>query len=136
MPNRIDELFSPERLRRSWNSGTGSSAAKREDGQGEYGQEDKQSEKSQSEKSQKGVRPGAQRIGHEFHYLKRLIDQQFPGERGYALNLMMEELRALLTLRFPQIGEPEALEADQSALNAAIEKVLNQIEDLVEAFEL
>ena len=71
----------------------------------------------------------------ELDRLRSLIVQRFPDEQSYALNIMLDELRGLLEKRFSQAEETKS-EADNTATNLAIEEVLNQIEDLVEAMEL
>ena len=109
LTNKIDQLLSPERLRGRW----------------------QRAEKKVAEPD------GAEAEEHSalqiFVQLKRLIEERFQGDDVVALNLLLEGLETHLVQRFPETGEaPE----DQEALDLAINETLNQIEDLVEAFQL
>ena len=115
MTDRFDDLFSPERLRRHWQQPEDTGAERDED-------------KTAPAESQ-GV------IG-VFNRLHSRINQRFPGKQGEALNVMLEELQELLVKRFPQTGDAEVSEQDKEALNFAIQELLNDVEDLVEALEL
>ena len=109
MSDKIDELLSPKRLRGRWQR------AEKKVGEANGAVAEEQ---------------GALRI---FAQLKRLIEERFQGDDTVALNLLLEELEAHLVPRFPETGEAPV---DQKALDSAINEILNQIEDLAEAFEL
>jgi len=115
MAKNIDEIFSPERIRRNWN------------------QVDEKAGKHNEPKSPLSVFSNAMA---EFDRLRGLIHQRFPGEQSYALNVMMKELHGLLVKRFPEAEDKKISQEDTLAFNQAVEEVLNQIEDLVEALEL
>jgi len=148
MPNRIDELFSPQRLRRTWNrrmwnqpacAGTnvnadGSGAASRRgadeeryassvsaDGSGAASWRGADEERyASSEALPAGPQQG---IKPEFDRLTRLIRQRFPGKQGEALDIMLENLHKLLTQRFPQTGKTAVpKEAAASEDKAAVPK--------------
>lgn len=109
MTNKIEDLLSPERLRGRWQR-----------------DEKKVSESDRAEaEEQSALQLHAQ--------LKCLIVERFQGDEAEVLNLLLEGLKALLVQRFPETGDaPE----EKDALDLAIHKALNQIEDLVEAFEI
>ena len=113
--NRIDEIFSVKQLRKSWAQAGDIS--------------EKQHEKDI-------IQPDYQIVMSVFEDLSAMINRRFANEQGEALNLMMEELKDLLLQRFPKTKDADSGENDPAVLDAAIGEALNQIEDLVEAFEL
>ena len=115
MTDNLDDIFSPERIRRHWQ------------------QPDETGAEPDEEKKVAGESQGAMAI---FHRLHGLINQRFPGEKAEPLNVMLEELQEALLKRFPQTGDAEVSEEEKAALNLAIQELLNDIEDLVEALEL
>ena len=115
MAKNIDEIFSPERIRRNWNQFD---------------------EKARKHNELKSPSPAPSNAMAEFDLLRSLIHQRFPGEQSFALNIMMEELHGLLKKRFPEEEDKKILPEDTLVFNQAIEEILNQIEDLVEALEL
>jgi hypothetical protein len=115
MADSLDDIFSPERLRRHWQ------------------QSDEAAAEPDEEKTAVAETQGAMEI---FHRLHGLINQRFPGKKAAPLNLMLEELQEVLRKRFPQTGEVELSEEEKAALNLAIQELLNDVEDLVEAMEL
>lgn len=114
MSDRIDDIFLPERLRRNWNHLDGDI-------------------KGHNVSEAPIVDP--QSAMAELDHLRALIVQRFPGEQNYALNIMLDELHALLAKRFSQKEEAKS-KADNTVTKLAIEELLNRIEDLVEALEL
>jgi hypothetical protein len=138
MPNRIDELFSPQRLRRTWNrrireplwqwnqpacAGTNVNA----DGSGTASRRGADEERYASSEA---LPAGPQGIRSEFDRLKRLIRQRFPGKQGEALDIMLENLHKLLTQRFPQTGKAAVpKEAAASEDKAAVPKEAAASED-------
>jgi len=115
MADSLDDIFSPERLRRHWQ------------------QPDETAAESDEEKTAVAAPQGAMGVLHRLH---GLIKQRFPGKKAEPLNVMLEELQELLLKRFPQTGDAEVSEEEKAALNSAIQQLLNDVEDLVEAFEL
>ena len=115
MTDNLDDIFSPERIRRHWQQPDESAAEKAE------------------EKTAVAEPQSAMGV---FHRLHGLINQRFPGEKAEPLNVMLEELQELLLKRFPQAGDVEVSEEEKAALNIAIQELLNDVEDLVEALEL
>jgi hypothetical protein len=115
MADSLDDIFSPERIRRHWQ------------------QPDEAAAKPDDEKTAVAKPQGVMGI---FHRLHGLVNQRFPGEKGEPLNVMLEELQLLLLKRFPQTGDVEVSEEEKEALNTAIQELLNDVEDLVEALEL
>ena len=115
MADSLDDIFSPERIRRHWQ------------------QPDESAAEPDEEKTAVGEPQGVMGV---FHRLHDLINQRFPGEKAEPLNLMLEELQELLLKRFPQAGDVEVSEEEKAALNIAIQELLNDVEDLVEALEL
>jgi len=112
MPTKIDELFAPERLRKNWKRTqkptTGSDRVSKE-GQSPFG---------------------------IFSRLQSLIRSRFSGDNAVVLNLLLEELHALLIAAFPTEGEDEGPEENQADPIPAIHEILNRIEDIVDAFEI
>jgi hypothetical protein len=115
MADSLDDIFSPERLRHHWQ------------------QPDETAADSDEEKTAVAVPQGVMEV---FHRLYGLIKQRFPGEKAEPLNVMLEELQELLLKRFPQTGDVEVSEEEKADLNSAIQQLLNDVEDLVEALEL
>jgi hypothetical protein len=115
MTNSLDDIFSPERLRRRWQN--------RED--------------AVAETDEIGTEPvGSPDVMTVFARLQGRIQERFPGEQGEPLQVLMSELEEKLLKRFPQTDDREVSEEDNSALNQEIETLLNDIEDLAEALEL
>lgn len=115
MTNNLDDIFSPERLRRSW----------------------QQDEIVAERKDERAPEP------HEtetpltvFKRLRGRIEERFPGKQGEPLAVLLNEVEEKLLRRFPQKEDAEVSEEDKAALNKEIGILLNQIEDLAEALEL
>ena len=115
MTDGSDDIFSPERLRRHWQLGEDATAR-------------------QDEEEPATIEP--QGVMGIYNRLQSLINQRFPGEQGEALNMMLEELQELLLKRFPHTKDVEVSEDEKAALNLAIQEILNDVEDVVEALEL
>jgi hypothetical protein len=115
MPDNIDDIFSPERIRRHWQ------------------QPEETAAEPDKEETATAEPRGAMAV---FHRLHGLINQRFPGEKAEPLNVMLEELQELLLKRFPQAVDEEVSQKEKEALNLAIQEMLNDFEDLVEAMEL
>ena len=113
--NRIDEIFSVKQLRKSWA---------------------RAGDASEKQHVPEIILPDHQNVMSVFDRLSVMINRRFSSEQGEALNLMMEELKDLLLRRFPKTKDTDSVENDPAVLDAAIGEALNQIEDLVEAFEL
>lgn len=118
--SRIDDIFSSKRLRKNWKPGSGTP--------------EKQSE-ALSPPSNQG-----RKVFSELKRLQGLINQSFHGKQGEGLNMMIAELKDSLIMRFPESHSDEAAgnisEEDKEALNPAIEELLDQIEELVDALEI
>jgi hypothetical protein len=112
MPNKIDELFSPERLSRNWQK-TEKRAAKPV-----FAEADDQSPLK------------------IFEQLQTLVKRRFSGDDAEALNLLLEELQTLLVAAFPPVEKGSTPAENQEENLPAIHEVLNRLEDLVDAFEL
>lgn len=115
MTNDLDDIFSPERLRRRW----------------------QQDEVAAERKDERAAKP------HEtetplavFQRLRGRIEERFPGKRGEPLAVLLNEVEEKLLRRFPQKEDAKVSEEDKAALNKEIGMLLNQIEDLAEALEL
>lgn len=112
MSNKIDDLFSPERLRRSW----------------------------QKTKERKGGPVSAETDDKSpmeiYERLRNLIQARFSGDDVAALNFLLDDLQAMLIRMFPQAGESLNQAEPQADMIPAFYDVLNRIEDLVDAFEI
>ena len=115
MTNNLDDIFSPERLRRSWQQDE--VAAERE---GERAAEPNETETPLA----------------VFKRLRGRIQERFPDEQGAPLAVLLNEVEEKLLRRFPQTDDTEASEEVKAALNKDIGMLLNEIEDLAEALEL
>ena len=113
--NRIDEIFSVKQLRKSW-----AQAGDHLEKQHETGI----------------IQPDYQNMMSIFDRLSGVISRRFSNEQDEVLSLIMDELKNLLLQRFPKTKDTESVENDPAVLDAAIGEALNQIEDMVEAFEL
>jgi hypothetical protein len=112
MTNHLDEIFSPQRLRSRW-----------------------------QQREEVGAKPAAapvdsQTVTEVFNRLKSLIQQRFETQHREALNAQLDELQDLLLKRFSPAGDAEVLQEERAAIDPAIHEVLNDIEDLLEAFLL
>lgn len=112
MPKKIDELFSPERLRKSW-----------------------QKTKEQAGGLVTGERGGKSPL-EIFEHLRNLIQAKFSGDDAAALNLLLDDVHATLIRMFPKAGESMNQAESQADMIPAVYDILNRIEDLVEAFEI
>ena len=115
MTNNLDDIFSPERLRRSWQQDE--VAAERED--------ERAAEPHEAET------PMA-----VFQRLRGRIQERFPGKQGEPLAVLLNEVEEKLLRRFPQRDDAATSAEDKAALNKEIGMLLNEIEDLAEALEL
>ncbi len=108
MAERLDELFSPERLRKNWR-------------------------REAAEETDKAGRKATEAIPLAcLTQLQEMIPSRFTGEDLQTLNLMLEELGAMLEPIYGDGGENAPTAEERAALN----ELLNRIEDLVEAFEM
>jgi len=122
MPSRIDELFSTQRLRRTWNRRTWNQPAGADadiDADGSWAASRRAADGKQDSDSET-LPAGPQGITAEFDRLKRLILQRFPGKQGEALDIMLDSLHKLLTVRFPQTEEGPVSEETAVSENEAI----------------
>ena len=112
MPNKIDGLFSPDRLRKSW----------------------------QKTKERTGGPVRAKREEEPplqiFEHLRDLIQRNFSGEDSAALNLLLDDLYVLLERMYPKAEESPIPADSLTEMSPAVHDMLNRIEDLVEAFEI
>ena len=115
MASKIDDLFSPQRLRKQW----------------------KQIEKS----AQRPVGVEVSEVEDQnalqfFHRLQNLINNRFQGDDVTALNFLLQELHELIVRKFPEAEKEPSAQEKKNDMSPAIHEVLNRIEDLVEAFEI
>jgi hypothetical protein len=112
MPTKIDELFAPERLRKNW-------------------------QRTQKPSKDSGRRETEDQAPLEiFVRLQSLIRNRFSGDNLVVLNLLLDELHALLIAAFPTGGEGKAPEENPAEPVPVIHELLNRIEDIVDAFEI
>jgi hypothetical protein len=115
MTNNLDDIFSPDRLRRSW----------------------QQDEVAAERKEERAAEP--QETESPLAVFKRLrgrIQERFPRQQGEPLAVLLNEVEEKLLRRFPQTDDMETSEEDKTALNKEIGMLLDEIEDLAEALEL
>jgi hypothetical protein len=125
MPDRIDKVFSLERLRRSWER-TGSVP----EGAGPAQGEEALSPEVASPPT------GAPEAAEIFKRLKELVGERFPAREAGGLEVLLAELGELIEERFAGGGGVEGALPDPAASAPRIEEILNQLEDLFEALEI
>ena len=108
MTDKLEDLFSPERLRGKW------------------------TRKDNRKKPEPGTDSPFSSKGYESLYdnARKLITSRFSGDSRRLLEDLMDELKTLLDLRFSSADD------EMPGINRAIDQLLAQIEDLVEAFEM
>lgn len=121
--NRFDDLFSLEKLRLNWG---------RE-------QLDRTSSNPSSlapltEPTPTSIDSPDTGILAETAKVRALMHKRYQSESLKALEIMMDELKALLKTRFPENNSLS--EDEKTSLNPEIEQALSNIEDLVEALDL
>jgi hypothetical protein len=112
MSKKIDDLFTPNRLRKLW----------------------------QQTQTGAGMPEGVETEGGSpieiYDRLRFFINERFSGDDVVALNQLLDDLHNLLVRLLPKEGEkPGSEEYDAEAIPAAHE-LLSRIEDLVEVFEM
>jgi hypothetical protein len=115
LANKIDDLFSPKRLRPRWK------------------------QIQESAKRPVGVEASAiedQNALQLFHQLQNLINNRFQGDDVTALNFLLQELHELIVHQFPEAEKEPSEQKEKTDMGPAIHEVLDRIEDLVEAFEV
>ena len=114
MGNRIEDIFSPERLHRTW---------KREDTQ--------TTPSSHLQQPARDKRPAMAAL----YQLNHTVQERFRKEEIPAVHLLLTELRELLEQRFPS-AQPLPPEPEKETLNMSIHELLYQIEDLLDALTM
>ncbi len=113
MKNKLDELFSIEKLRRNW-------------------------ELPETEDAEPAASDAEDEFPPEplgvFLHLTALINGRFSEETREPLTFLLDELENLLRQRFAE--SENAGDIDVESLNLAIETLLNSIEDLTDALML
>jgi hypothetical protein len=109
MGDKIDDLFSPERLRSHW---------------------DRDRAGAPTEPAAPRPLPDAVALARR---LRALAQERYAGAAGTALQQLVERLDALVGRRWAEEPQPEE---DLAALDAEIELLLGQVEDLSEALEI
>lgn len=115
MNGKIEDLFSPERLKGSW----------------EGIEESQTSTEKDPAPDSRAEHPKALVLK-----LRRLIDERYPEGEAEPVKKMMSELERIFSRRFPDDGDKSLSPDDKSALNADIEQVLIGMDDLVDALNV
>ncbi|MHC1724561.1 MAG: hypothetical protein AB9866_00810 [Syntrophobacteraceae bacterium] len=116
MSNRLDDVFSLEKLRRTWKGAAGS---EREPPSGEG---DMTADASTAQAS--------------YRRLRETIERCFSPDCAATMEPLLVELQQLLEQLFPADGPVEMLQAERAKIAMAVDGLLNRIEDLLEAFEI
>ncbi len=112
MSKKIDDLFSPERLRKGWQK-----------------TKEKAGESVSTETEGKSPLEILER-------LRNLIQARFSGDDAAAFHFLLDDLQVLVVRMFPKAGEGPDQAASEADMIPAVHDILNRIEDLVEAFEI
>lgn len=115
MANKIDDLFSPQRLRPRW--------------------------KQIKEGAKRPVAVDISKVEDQnalrlFHRLQILVNERFQGDDVTALNFLLQELQEHIVRKFPEAEKESSAQKEKNDIGPAIYEVLDRIEDLVEAFEI
>lgn len=122
MKNRVDEIFSVERLRRVWKGGEAPVPL---------------SPSNVSQEPQVQETFSAPSPVFLYARLREAIARRFPGGKASAaLEPLLQELGERMERRFPAAAAPAPPPDEKAALDAVMEDLLNRIEDLVEALEI
>jgi len=121
MKNRLDEVFSLERLHRAW--GKGATSAREPSSPGEEGTQPPES-------------PLFLAAQASYRRLRRSVERHLPVSSSEAFEPLFLDLEKLLIQRFPPDPQAAIPRDERTKTTLAVDGLLNQIEDLVEAFEL
>ncbi|MEN6439495.1 MAG: hypothetical protein ABFD97_13050 [Syntrophobacter sp.] len=117
MSKRLDEVFSVEKLRRSWRG---------------VATEPSRAEPAHTDDAPNG---GASAAEASYRRLLETIERRFSSDCVAATAPLMEELEQLLRQRFPADTLAMMPRTECARLTVAIDGLLNRMEDLLEAFE-
>jgi hypothetical protein len=121
MSNRLDEVFSLERLRRTWKAA----------------EAPPQTPSSREEEGSGGAPShGASAAEVSYKRLRAAIERSFPPSCAATLGPLLVELEQLLMRRFPAGPHATISLGERTKITLAIDGLLNRIEDLLEAFEV
>ena len=112
MSNRVNKLFSPDKLRKRW-AGTESTEEVKE--------------------SSPLVDPTREEALLHPKTLERELSSYLRLPSGPAISKLLAELRSLVDERFPAEDEEPSLKREVAVVQAEIEGTLNSLEDLMEA---
>ncbi|MCE5242353.1 MAG: hypothetical protein ABFD98_16735 [Syntrophobacteraceae bacterium] len=121
MKNRLDEVFSVEKLRRAW------------DGPSEPEQP------SSPEEGEEAPIPqdvDAAAAAASYQRLRESIERGFPPGCITTMESLLSDLERLLRQRFPDDPSAAPPRAERAELTLALDGLLNRMEDLLEAFEV
>lgn len=121
MKNRLDEVFSVEKLRRAWKA---EAAPEQDQAAGD------------SDAAGSAPNGGASAARAAYQRLRDAIEiSPLPGCALASAPLLLE-LEELLQQRFPAEAPAGTLQVDRAQATLAIDGLLNRLEDLLEAFEV
>lgn len=121
MKNRLDEVFSVERLRRTWEGTAEPAQATSSEGTGEI--------PVQQDAGAAAAEAAVQR-------LREIIGRCFTPRCLTAMAPLLSQLEQLLKQRFPEDPSAALPREERAKLSMTVDGLLNQIEDLLEAFEV
>ncbi len=113
MNEKIDNLFSPDRLRRKWIP-------------------ENKSVKKSLNRNRSVIPEGYQEL---YKFVHEKICNRYSENNRKFLEDLMAELKKQLNLRFSTTEGKVPSEEEKAVLNLNIEQILTQIEDLAEAFD-
>jgi hypothetical protein len=115
MTRRLDELFSPDRLRDRWSG---------------------EAEVEDSAVAPEAPPPAPDHPTAVAERLAELTERRFERAKNPAMQELVKTLREKVARRFPLEPQPPLPAEELSSLDTEIEALLDQIEDLADALEL
>jgi hypothetical protein len=122
MKNRLDEVFSMERLRRSWGGAAAPEQGREHEGADGTG----------------GMPDALPSAAAEASYgkLRATIERCFSPDCAAAVEPLLVEIEQLLRQQFPADAPAETARPETAKITLALDQLLNRLEDLLEAFEV
>lgn len=120
MKNRLDEVFSVEKLRRAWDGPSGPEQPPSSEGEGAPVPQD----------------VDAAAAAASYQRLRESIERAFSPGCLATMESLLSDLERLLRQRFPDDPSAAPPRAERAELTLALDGLLNRMEDLLEAYDV